>query len=206
MDLDDALGRISDIRAQLVRTEMFRDFRSLTVGFSGLLGIAAAGVQADCIPQPVERVSDYVDLWVGVALVNVLVVGAELAYRWSATDSPLKRRLTVLAIRQFTPCLVAGLALTVIVTRFAQDIAWTLPGLWAILFSLGVFACCRLLPRATFWVGLHYMASGTIALALGNGPHALSPWMMVGTFGFGQLLAAGILYYTLERSHVQLEA
>jgi hypothetical protein len=74
-----------------------------------------------------------------------------------------------------------------------------LPGLWAICFSLGVFASCRLLPRPVFWVGVHYLVSGTIVLAIGNGTYALSPWLMAGTFGVGQLLAAGILYYSLER-------
>lgn len=205
MELDEALGRISQIRAQLVRTETFRGFRSLTVGFSGLLGIAAVVVQVHRIPQPAEQVWDYVDLWVGVALISLLVVGAELAYRWSVTDSALKRRLTVLAIQQFVPSLVAGATLTGIVAVFAPESAWMLPGLWAMLFSLGIFACCRLLPRATFWVGVHYMASGTICLAIGNGPQTLSPWMMLGTFGVGQLLAAGILYYTLERRDEQRE-
>ena len=42
MELTDALGSISEIRAQLARTETFRGFRSLTVGCSGLLGVGAA--------------------------------------------------------------------------------------------------------------------------------------------------------------------
>jgi len=123
----------------------------------------------------------------------------ELAYRRSVSNSPLKKRLMVLAIQQFVPCLIAGALITWIIAYRAQEVAWMLPGLWAICFSLGVFASCRLLPRPIFWVGVHYLVSGTIVLALGNGPHALSPWMMVGTFGVGQLLAAGILYYSLER-------
>jgi len=81
-----------------------------------------------------------------------------------------------------------------------------LPGLWAILFGLGVFASSQLLPRPTFWIGVHYLASGTICLVLGGGAAALSPWMMAGTFGLGQLLAALILYYTLERGYEELEA
>ena len=71
----------------------------------------------------------------------------------------------------------------------------------AILFSLGAFACCRLLPRATFWVGVHYLATGTLCLMLGAGAVDQTHWMMLGTFGVGQLLAAAILYFTLERNH-----
>jgi hypothetical protein len=206
MQLDEALGRISQIQTQIARTETFRGFRSLTVGFSGILGIAAAVIQAEFLPQPMASVGKYVELWVGVALFNILVVGVELAYRWSATSSPLKRRLTLFAIQQFAPCLVAGAALTAVLTGSARESAWMLPGLWAIVFSLGVFACCRFLPRETFWVGVYYLAAGTICLAVGNGPLALSPWLMAGTFGVGQLLAAGILFYTLERRHDQFEA
>lgn len=201
MDLEEAIGRISDIRVQLARTETFRGFRSLTTGFTGLFGVVAAVVQANSITHPVERLRDYLNLWIGVALLNLLVVGSELAYRWASTDSPLKRRLTNQAIRQFSPCLLAGGAVTAVVVGRAAEIAWVLPGLWAVFFGLGILACGRLLPQAMSWVGVYYIVSGTVCLAMGDGAHSLSPWMMVGTFGAGQFLAAGILAYTLEGGH-----
>jgi len=201
MDLDEAVGRISEIREQLARTETFRGFRSLTTGFTGSFGVAAAVIQANSIARPAERVQDYLNLWVGVALINLLVVGSELAYRWVTTDSPLKRRLTIQTVRQFSPCLLAGGAVTAVIATSAPRIAWVLPGLWAIFFGLGYFACGRLLPRAMSWVGAYYLASGTVCLAMGEGAHSLSPWLMVGTFGVGQLLAAGVLAYTLEGGH-----
>jgi hypothetical protein len=205
MELSDALDRISEIRAQLAHTETFRGFRSITVGFSGALGIAAAAVQMHTIPVPAEQVLEFVDLWVGVAVVSLLVVGAELAYRSSVEASPLKRRLTLLAVQQFVPCLVAGAVVTTVLVNVPES-AWMLPGLWALFFSLGVFASCRLLPPATFWVGMHYLGSGTICLLLGSEAQALTPWMMIGTFGVGQLLAAAILYCTLERGHERTAA
>ena len=205
MELNEALGRISQIHEQVGRTRTFRGFRSLTVGFSGVLGIAAALVQANRITHPVDRVGGYVSLWVSVALISLVVVGAELVYRWSVTDSSFRRRQTILVIRQFAPCLVAGATLTAIVVLSAREIAWTLPGLWAILFSLGVFACSGLMPPAMFWVGVYYLASGAASLAIGSGSQAFSPWMMAGTFGIGQLLTAGILYYCLERNSDELK-
>ena len=76
-----------------------------------------------------------------------------------------------------------------------------LPGLWQVIYSLGIFASCRLLPRATFWVAVFYLGTGLAVLALAHEASALSPWAMGLPFGVGQLLAAAVLYRTLERDH-----
>ena len=55
--------------------------------------------------------------------------------------------MTMLAVDQFVPCLVAGALVTYAIGKFAGDIVWIMPGLWAVLFSLGVFASRRFLPR-----------------------------------------------------------
>lgn len=201
MELDEALGRISDIRAQIARTQTFRGFRSATVGFSGLLGIAAAVFQSLWIPDPLAMPWMYVDLWAAVAIVSILVVAAEQTYRCRLENSPLKTHLTLLMVRQFVPCLFAGGVLTYVLPTFAPEAVWMLPGLWAILFSQGIFATCRLLPQEVFWVGVYYLVTGTFCVAWGS-QTLLAPWMMAVTFGGGQLLSAAILYYTLERTHV----
>ena len=77
-----------------------------------------------------------------------------------------------------------------------------LPGLWQILFSLGVFASYRLLPSGD--LGGRGVLSGLRAcscLALGEG--ALSPWAMGVPFAVGQGLAAAVLYWNLERGDVE---
>jgi hypothetical protein len=53
-----------------------------------------------------------------------------------------------------------------------------------------------------FWVGVFYLGTGLGVLALANGESALSPWSMGFPFGAGQILAAVVLYCTLERDHV----
>jgi len=70
-----------------------------------------------------------------------------------------------------------------------------LPGLWAVIFSLGLFATHRLLPRAVFWVGMFYLACGAMALAGGRDGIALSPWTMGLPFVAGQLLMAALFYF-----------
>jgi hypothetical protein len=91
--------------------------------------------------------------------------------------------------------------LTLALYFHARDTLWMLPGLWSMLFGLGIFASWRLLPKVTFWVGVYYLLAGVICLTLARGDHAFSPWAMALPFGVGQLLSAGILYWTLERSH-----
>lgn len=208
MQLEQALSQITEIRAQIARTETFRGYRPLTIGFSGVLGILAALLQASdhstwAVQAPFWEYSrfldDYLRLWGGVAVLSVAVVGVELAWSCWITDSARHRRLTRLAIEQFVPCLVAGAAVTLVLLKSAPTAMWIMPGLWAILFSLGVFASCRLLPPAMFWVGGWYLLTGLGCLWLGRDEWALSPWLMGVTFGGGQLLTAALLAGTQER-------
>src|SRR5205809_239515 len=67
------------------------------------------------------------------------------------------------------------------------------------------FASYRLLPKATFWVGVFYMTAGVLCLLLARGDFAFSPWAMGVPFGLGQFLSAGILYWTLERNSDEQE-
>jgi hypothetical protein len=205
LELRQALAQVSEIHEQLARTEVFRGYRSWTVGFTGLIGLAAATIQATWLPQPTERFGAYLTLWIGTAAINVVVVGLEMWFCARMAQLSLTRRTTIFAAEQFLPSLVAGGLLTLVVVQRASDSAWMLPGLWALLFSLGIFASCRLLPRAVFFVGAWYLGSGILALAWGQGDFKLSPWIMGITFGVGQLLAAVILHITLERSQERLE-
>jgi len=200
MELRDALTQISEIRQQMARTQVFRGYRSATALFSAVLAGAAACVQATWVAEPGRNIDRYVMLWGGVALVSILVVGIEMAARYVRTESALLREVTLLAAEQFLPSLVAGALATYVLTHFAPQVTWVLPGLWAILFSLGVFASRRLLPRATLWVAQYYLLAGLLCLTCG-GTSALAPWVMGAMFGAGQCLAAGVLYFSLERSH-----
>jgi len=200
MELRDALTQISEIRLQLARTEVFRGYRAMPVAFSGLLAFAAAGFQAVWIHEPLQEITAYLTLWVGAAIISAVAAGVEMAVRARNSSSSWTREITWLAVEQFVPCLIAGGLLTLVLLRSAPEELWMLPGLWQILFSLGVFASCRLLPRATSLVAVFYLAAGLGTLAVSRGEAALSPWAMGLPFGLGQLLAATVLYRTLECS------
>ena len=193
--------QIAEIRQQVARTEVFRGYRSMPVAFSGLLALGTAAFQALWLPDPQDHPGPYLTLWFGAAFISALAAGMEMALRSWTSPSSWKREITRLAVGQFLPCLVAGGFLTVVVALFAPTSLWLLPGLWQILFSLGIFASYRLLPRPIFGVAVFYLSAGLVCLALGQGEAALSPWLMGVPFGIGQLYTAGILYWTLERTH-----
>lgn len=199
MELREALRQISDIRNTMARSEVFRGYRSLTVGFSAALGMAAAAFQTQWVADPTTHLGNYLLFWISVATISVSVVMAELCWRTRATGTGLSRDMARLALEQFAPSLAVGALLTLSIYRFAPQVGWMLPGLWAFIFGLGVFASYRLLPRQVFWVGAYYIGCGCACLQFGQGDHAFSPWQMGITFGGGQLLSALILYWRLER-------
>jgi len=200
MELRDALTQIAEIRQQVARTELFRGYRALPVALSGVAAFAAAGAQALWIPQPEQNISAYLALWVGAALLSMFATGWEIVWRLRRGGGPLEREKAVVAVTQFLPCVAAGAVLMIVLVRFAPESLWMLPGLWAMLFGLGIFASWRFLPHAVVWVGVFYLIAGGVCLAWAQGEAAFSPWAMGLPFGIGQLLAAAVLYWTLERT------
>jgi hypothetical protein len=201
MQLHEALQQIDTIRLQVARTEVFRGYRAATVGATGLLAFAAAALQPFLIPQPAEDIAGYLLFWIGVAAASVALVGLELAVWWRSTDSPFRRQQTLRAVEQFAPCLLAGATITAMLWTCAPASCFLLPGLWAIVFSLGVCASWRQLPAGALAVAAHYLAAGALCLAFARQDQAYSPWAMAGTFGIGQCLTSAVLYYSLERRY-----
>jgi hypothetical protein len=199
VELREAIEQISEIRAQIARTETFRGYRSLSVGFTGIIAIATGVIQAVTIPEPASDVKAYLSLWLVAAAVSIAVPAAEIAWRCRRAECGMSSRLTWMAVEQFLPCLFAGAVLTAVLYRAAAESLWMLPGLWAMFFGLGIFASGRLLPRPIFGVAIFYLVAGAMCLALAQGEFAFSPWAMAVPFGGGQLMTAAILYYTLER-------
>jgi hypothetical protein len=199
MELRDALGQISEIREQMVRSSVFRGYRALPIATTGLLAVGGAITQSLLIPEPTLHVRSYLKLWILVAILSVVVAGTEMLVRYLRSTSPLARDRTRIAIGQFAPCLLAGIGMTLVLSRAAPEHLWVLPGLWAVTFSLGLFASRLVLPRAFVFVASFYLCAGLASLLLATGERAFSPLAMAIPFGTGQLLAAAVLYWTLER-------
>jgi len=191
--------QVEEIRLHLARTESFRGFRAAPVALSAVLAMFAALAQPLLVPDPTHALGHYVLLWMATAAVSLGAAGATMYIRSLQPTLTLLRETNWLAVEQFLPSLVAGAIATAAIVGAAPEHAALLPGLWSLFLSLGVFACWRLLPKPMFVVGVYYLLSGAIALVLGQGEHALSPWTMVLTFGVGQALAAAVLNFTMER-------
>ena len=119
--------------------------------------------------------------------------------RYRRTISETERARTRQAVGQFAPCTLAGGLLTAVILFSAEESVWLLPGIWCVLFSLGIFASLRVLPRGVGNVAVFFLLCGLANLLIGQGEHALAPWAMAVPFGVGQLWAACVLYWRLER-------
>ena len=191
MDLHEALGEIATIRRQLACSERFRGYRAAPVAASGLWAFAAGAVQAIWIPDAWGQFDRYLALWISVATASAIVCLGDIWLRYYRRGGRLTQETTELAVGQFFPCLAAGALLTMVVAEMTPQVAWMLPGLWAILFSLGLFASARWLARGILGVAAWYLASGLYVLSLGSA--APAPWTMPLVFGVGQLLTAAVL-------------
>lgn len=201
MELQEALMQVSEIRQQMARSETFRGYRSVPAALSAVIAVVTAVIQPAIVADPAADPDRYLRLWVVGALVSAAVTAGEMILRCVRSASPLTRRMALLAVEQFLPCTIAGGAVTLVVSLFAPQHVALLPGLWGVIFSLGLFASSRLMPRPIFFVACYYLACGLVALTLAPGAQAFSPWVMSIMFGGGQLMTAGILYVTLERQH-----
>jgi len=203
VELREALSQIAEIRLRMAETEVFRGYRSIPVAASGIMAIIAALGQSNWIIDPHGDILAYCTLWIGVAVVSVIGAGLTMLLRDWLGGASQTREMTLLAVSQLIPSVAAGALLTAVFVHELPESVGLLPGLWQVFFSLGLFASCRLLPRASFWVALFYLLSGATTLSLARNEWALNPWAMGLPFGVGQLFAAAVLYWNLERTHEQ---
>lgn len=197
-ELRQALDDINAIRSQVARGTQFRGYGPLSVASSGILAVGVAAAQEHWAQNSEHDLRLFLVVWISTAAVAVLLSALETVFRVRRVHSGLALEMIQAAAEQFLPCIVVGLLLTVVLMRVAPQDFWMLPGLWAVIFSLGVFASCRFLPRQMFAVGAWYLGAGLVSLLIAAGHHALLPWAMGISFGVGQLLVAAVLYFGFE--------
>jgi hypothetical protein len=196
-ELHKALGEISSIRRQMARSTEFRGYGPATLATTSVFAMVAAAVQARWAPDAVHHITPYLSIWIATAVVSAALTGVQVYRRTQREHSGLSDEMIRMAVEQFLPSAAAGLLITIVLVRAVPGVLWMLPGLWQVIFSLGVFSSCRFLPRPMVAAGAWYLLTGMVAIALGEG-RAFSPWVMGVPFGVGQMLVAGILLWTAQ--------
>jgi hypothetical protein len=194
-DLNRALGDISSIRKQMARSTEFRGYGPATLAATGLIAVLAAGIQAMLLPDPAARISTYLSIWICTAGLSAALTGIQMYTRTRRMHSGMSQEMMHMAVEQFLPSVGAGLLMTLVLVRYVPAALWMIPGIWQVIFSLGVFSSCRFLPRPMLAAGAWYLLTGLICTSLGDN-RALSPWAMGIPYGAGQLLVAAILLFS----------
>lgn len=199
MELQHALTQIADIRKQMTLARHFRGFRAAsTLGTA--MAAAGAGIwQWQHAAELADHPLLFVALWVSVATASVIVCGGEMIWRYRNSESPSQRELAIKAAEQFLPFVIVGGLVTFVIVLDNTKAIWMLPGLWQILFGLGIFSLRRVAPQPIIFVGAFYVVCGLLNLS-GDVSH-LSAWSMAMPFGLGQAACAAIFYWCLERNH-----
>jgi hypothetical protein len=190
MEVRDALDQLDRIHEQLTKTEVYLGFRVPAVALVGCLGLLAAAGQAWVVP-PGEPES-FVWYWSAVGAAGLLVGMGAAVRSYLFREDDFERRRTRRVMGQFLPCILAGGLLTLALAR-TDALVPLLPGVWAVVFGLGVVAVRPHLPRAVGMIGVGYVLAGGLLLAWR--PAEPSGWCVGGVFGVGQLVTAAALWY-----------
>ncbi len=196
-NLNKALDDIGSIRRQVARSTEFRGYGPATLAATAAFALLAATAQTLWLPDPSRHIAAYLGIWIATAILSAGLIAVQTYTRTHRVHSGMADEMIHMAIEQFLPSAAAGSLLTIAIARFVPAAAWMLPGLWQIIFALGVFASCRFLPRPMTAAGAWYLLTGLTCIALADS-RALSPWAMGIPYGAGQLLVAAILFFTAK--------
>jgi hypothetical protein len=199
-DINKALSDIGEIRTQIAAGTSFRGYGPATIVITGVIGLATAIAQSVFRILPDTTPAFFVWSWVGAGLLSAALVRIEMQGRSRRHHSSLADTMIAQAIEQFLPAAAACLFIPIFLLRFEPRVLWTMPGLWQLFVSLGIFASVRTLPRNIIMVAGFYFVSAFASLLLADSNHALSPWLMGVPFLAGQMLMAAILYFSAGES------
>jgi hypothetical protein len=198
-DLNRALVDIRNIRRQVAQTTEFRGYGPLTLSATAMLALLAGVVQSRWLPEPANSPVQYVALWLTTALLCAALIASQMIGRAKRLHSTMADEMIRMAVAQFLPASIAGAILPFVLLRVSGDVFWLLPGLWQMIFGLGVFASCRCLPRPMLLVGAWFLLTGLACVALGDA-RALAPATMSGAYAVGMMLVAAIHYFSQKVS------
>ena len=206
MNIHHATSDLARIREQLNRTHAYQNFRSSAVAISAFLVLLACLIQIGWISQPLENPIAYLGCWLSVAAISLAIAGGEMLYRERKTENRLVKMTHVGLSLKISPALLGGSIVTALITlqtleNPTANLFWSLPGIWALFYSVGLFSCHQHLPRINR-VAAFVFTGGCGLLIHGWLTHELGAWQMLFPFGLGQ----AFLSITLAQSETPPEA
>ena len=197
MNVDKAVEQISEIHRHLTKTEIFYGYKPKTVLIIGIVAILVAAVQSWLIIPA----SDIIFLlqWLIVGGVIIAIIGGNIVFNYLKSGSDYEIHQMTKVFFQFVPSIAAGAIITGILFLLESSAIAFLPGIWSVLFGLGLFSMRPYLPKLVGWTALFYLLTGAVLMYLVRWGLNYSPWGMGLTFGLGHLFAALILHLDIER-------
>lgn len=167
----------------------------MPVAITSALAVVTAVCQAIAL-RP-EALSHALILWLGYAGLSGVICGADVAANCWLRGRRFRQQATYV-VAQFVPVVLVGMVVTAALAM-QHEVRTMLPGLWTMLYGLGIFASLPYLPRALGWIGGFYLVSGATLFLRGLHGIDLTPWAMGLTFAPGQAAIAWVLHVHLER-------
>ncbi len=197
IDINEAVNNISEIHHQLSKTSIYRGYKPIVVGISGILGITASIIQPFFIKNFLSV--SFVIYWVIVAAINLTLCTLMILYQYFFKENIHEKQKTICIMTQFIPMIIAGAIITLFFTLNGDVTTPFLPAIWAMIFSLGIFNIRPYLTNLTIISAAFYLLCSVFLFYLKSYNLNLLSFGMGLTFGFGQIISAIILYLSIEK-------
>jgi hypothetical protein len=174
---------------QFIRSAMERAGSFTAVPGWGMVVVGVTALMAAWLATRQARDADWLAVWLGEAVIGVVVGGAAMVQKARAANDPLLsgpgRRFGL----SFLPPIVVGALLTIALHRVA--LFTLMPGAWLLLYGTAVATAGAFSVRVVPLMGACFMLLGAVALFA---PVSWSPWLMAAAFGglnivFGVIIA-----------------
>ncbi len=192
---DRAIQDLSFIRRTMEGASSFTDVPGWGLVAVGVTALAAAPLAA-AQPTPAR----WLAVWIAEAVLGALLGGATMLRKMrggrKAEGGPMLSIPARKFLLGFWPAVIAGAVITLaIVDPFvvgidALAVARLLPGLWLLLYGVGVLTAGAFSVRAVPLMGLCFVVLGSVALFI---PRPIGDWMMALGFGAIQVVFGVII-------------
>lgn len=152
-----AMDNLRFIRQTMERASAFTAISGWGTVIIGLTAIAAAVIAARADTAP-----EWLAVWLAEAALSLAIAGVAMVRKASLADLPLLTEPGRKFVLSFSPPMVVGGLLTIVLVRAGLESA--LPGAWLLLYGTGVVTAGTFSVRIVPVMGFCFMALGAAAL------------------------------------------